>query len=199
MRVDERSLARTVHLATRAELIGQGTGERAGHRDLHALLAGHRADGRRRGVPHLRAPSARPGGTARGTLQERQAAQTTVLGLHTALHVRGGGVREDDQLVPLRRIRVYDPRDADARHHQPSGEHALGHRHPVPVRVQQAGDWQTAARKASGVPPALPRSPARVHLARQSARDEEETDDGRPEALPVHRRCGPTMRPSRSM
>ena len=36
-----------------------------------------------------------------GTVQERETAQAAVLRLHTALHVRGRGLRRDDQLVQI--------------------------------------------------------------------------------------------------
>ena len=44
MRFHERSLARTVRVTARVELICEGTRERAWHRDLHPLVARHRLD-----------------------------------------------------------------------------------------------------------------------------------------------------------
>ena len=44
VRLDERGLPCPVRLPAGPELVGQGIGERAGHRDLHPLLAGHRPD-----------------------------------------------------------------------------------------------------------------------------------------------------------
>lgn len=41
------------------------------------------------------------GGSVGGTVQERETAQAAVLRLHTALHVRGRGLRRDDQLVQI--------------------------------------------------------------------------------------------------
>ena len=68
MRLHERSLARAVRVAAGVEFLGEGTRERAGHRDLHPLVPRNRVDRGWRGIPHLRSSGARSGFPAGGAL-----------------------------------------------------------------------------------------------------------------------------------